>query len=65
MYQTALTWSNGVEDGGSAIIDYRIFYAIDSGSFTVLRQGILTNSYVATGLITGTTYSFRVQARNA
>ena len=64
MYQTALIWSDGAEDGGTPIIDYRILYAAGSNDFTVLRQGILTKSYIATGLNTGMTYTYRVQARN-
>jgi Fibronectin type III domain len=60
-----LTWSDGEDDGGSPIIDYRILYSIGSGDFTVLRYGINSNSFVATGLNTGTTYKFKVQARNA
>jgi hypothetical protein len=65
MFQTALTWNNGADDGGSPIIDYRILYSIGSGDYTVLRYGINSNSFVATGLNTGTTYKFKVQARNA
>ena len=59
-----LTWSDGVANGGSVIIDYRVSYDQAAGVFIVLQANILTQSYVATGLTAGETYTFRVEARN-
>ncbi len=52
--------------GGSAIIDYRIFYdnGLGNGVFVELVSGLTTTSYTAIGLTSGLTYTFRVQARN-
>lgn len=33
-------------------------------TYVVLKSGVLTQSYTATGLTPGVTYSFKVQARN-
>jgi hypothetical protein len=60
MYQTAFTWDDGTLDGGSSILDYRLTHAIEEGDDIVLRQGISTKSFIAHGLITGTTYTFKV-----
>lgn len=60
----ALVWEEGVDNGGTPVIDYRIMYAIENGSFTVLATGITVTAYTAESLSEGTTYSFKVQARN-
>lgn len=65
MYQTALVWEDGADTGGSPILDYRITYSEENGPEQILRQGIATKSYIAAGLDTGVTYSFKIQARNA
>lgn len=62
--QIALTWEDGLEDGGSEVIDYRIWYAVLPGDYQVLVTGVTDKSYIATALVTGTTYSFKVQSRN-
>jgi hypothetical protein len=59
-----LSWSDGTWNGGSAIIDYRISYAVGAGEFTVLETSVTSNPYTAIALTTGTTYKFKVQARN-
>lgn len=52
----SFSWSNGVSNGGSAIIDYRISYDQGLNQFVVLASGVLTQNYTATGLISGLTY---------
>jgi len=60
------SWSNGVSNGGSAIIDYRVWYDQSIGNFVVLSSSVLTTSYQTTvQLIPGRYYSFKVEARNS
>ena len=61
-----LTWSAGVNNGGTPIIDYRVSFNQGFGStFYILESNILTTPYEATPLVAGTQYTFKVQARNA
>jgi hypothetical protein len=46
------------------VIDYRIWFK-STGSYAVLATGVTTLTYTASGLTTGTTYAFKVQARNS
>jgi len=60
-YSVGLSWTNGVYDGGSPVIDYSVSYAEESSStFTVFASGILTTSETVTGLTPGVTYKFFV-----
>jgi hypothetical protein len=60
-----LTWSAPIFDGGSALIDYRIFFDDATGvTFTELASGLTGNSYTANSLTQGLTYLFKVEARN-
>jgi titin len=61
-----LTWLAPVFDGGSAILDYRIWYddASDGAQFVELVSGLNDLSYTALGLTQGSTYRFKVEARN-
>jgi hypothetical protein len=60
-----LSWSEGLYDGESPLIDYRINMAELGGTFSVIATGITVTSYTATGLNAGTTYEFKVEARNS
>ena len=62
-----LVWQNGIEDGGSPVIDFKISYDEGRGDhvFVELINGLTTTSYTASGLTRGTTYQFKVQSRNA
>lgn len=64
--QIGLTWSPGLVDGGSPLIDYRISYdqGLGTGTYTELVSGLISTTYTVTGLARGTTYKFRLQARN-
>jgi hypothetical protein len=62
-YSLGITWTPG-SSNGSPIIDYRIVMAIETGSYQVLATST-TNSFVVISLEPGTTYSFKVQARNS
>jgi hypothetical protein len=47
----SMTWSAGLADGGTPVIDYRVNYKLSSASeFTVLDTGITTTSYTTTAL---------------
>lgn len=62
--EIGLTWYQGISDGGSPVLDYRVWYQIESGDYQVLADGLYMTAHTATGLTTGTTYSFKVQSRN-
>lgn len=56
------TWSDGAIDGGTPVIDYRVFYDEGTaGSYVLLESGVTTQYYQTTVLLTaGTTYVFKV-----
>jgi hypothetical protein len=59
------SWAAGALERGSAVFDYQIFRAVASvGTYTSIATGVTTLSYTAEGLVTGETYSFKVQAQN-
>ena len=57
-----MAWDEGAANGGSVVVDYRVSYDQGTGteSYTILASELLQRSYVATGLIPGTTYTFVV-----
>jgi len=61
-----LRWSAPSHNGGSAITDYVIEYSFDSGdSWTTFADGVSAAlTATVTGLTNGTTYLFRVSAKN-
>jgi len=63
--QIGLTWTDGANNGGSQIIDYRVSFDQGTGNWIVLQTGITTKAYIKTALQQGTRYTFRVEARNA
>jgi len=60
-----LTWADGVENGGLSVLDYRVNIAELGASYTVFQSGIVAQSFVVTGLTSGKTYKFKVEARNS
>jgi hypothetical protein len=60
--QIALTWTPGVSDRGTEVIDYRLFYTLESDdSFVELDSGILDEIYTTTvTLVPGSNYKFKV-----
>jgi hypothetical protein len=49
-----LSWTAPTFDGGSAILDYRIYYDNASGSdFEVLASNVADTQYIVTGLTQG------------
>jgi hypothetical protein len=60
-----LVWTDGTNNGGVPIIDYRINMREQGGDYSVLAIGVTAQSYTASGLVLGTTYDFTVEARNS
>ena len=61
------TWLDGISDGGTPVIDFAVYY--DEGTATdsfVLLDGAVTDRFYVTlvTLTPGTTYTFKVTARN-
>lgn len=61
-----LAWAAPSSNGGSAITDYAIEISSDAGSTwtAVTRSAATTTTFTVTGLINGTSYVFRVSAKN-
>ena len=51
--QIALTWVDGASTGGVPVIDYRISYDQSTGNYVVLKTGVSSQYFIATGLLTG------------
>lgn len=64
--QIGLEWAAPVFNGGSPIIDYRLWFddATDGSSFQILEPALTSVSYTAVSLVQGSTYQFKVEARN-
>jgi len=62
-----LQWTIGVQNGGANVTDFRLSYSVgvNSNVFTIIQSGITAYNYNVTGLTTGVTYQFRIEAHNA
>lgn len=64
-YQIGLTWDEGVDNGGSPVLDYKLsFKDVSESVFTVFESNIEANTITVTGLTPSVTYQFLVQSRN-
>jgi hypothetical protein len=62
----SFNWVDGTSNGGSAVIDYSIYYDQATGTWVELKAGISEKSYSTHVTITeGYTYAFKVRARNS
>ena len=61
-----VTWSAPSDNGGSAVTDYIVEYRVaTSGTWTTFTDGVsTTTSTTVTGLSAGSSYEFRVTAKN-
>ena len=60
-----LSWSAPADDGGRAVLDYKVEYLPSGGSWTIFDDGYSSvASTTVTGLTKGTSYQFRVSARH-
>jgi subtilisin family serine protease len=63
--EVRLTWTAPIDNGGSDITDYLVERSVDGTSWTVVDDGVSTETTVTVGGLTnGTEYSFRVAAVN-
>ena len=64
--QVAFHWHAPANDGGDTVIDYAIeMDANNDNSYTEVATGVTAISYTQTGLTSGTSYKFKVRARNS
>ena len=64
-YQIGLSWTEGVYNGGSPVLDYQVEYKITTdATYTVYASGYTFTSITVTSLTPGVTYMFRVMDRN-
>jgi hypothetical protein len=65
--RVVLSWVAPVSNGGSAITDYAIQLSSDNGATwtSVVHAASTTTTYTVTALVAGTSYTFRVAAKNA
>ena len=61
---TEFSWTDGASDGGSPVLDYRVWYDQGVGEWVVLESGILDPYTTTVELHPGRTYTFKVEARN-
>ena len=45
-YAIGLVWGNVADNGGSAVIDYRVWFDQGSNDFIVYRSGITSKNFV-------------------
>jgi hypothetical protein len=64
-YQINFSWTQGLSNGGTEVIDYNVYYDQGLSTYVLLAEK-LTNLYftTTTTLTPSVTYSFKVTARN-
>lgn len=64
--QASLSWSAPTSNGGAAVTDYIVEQSTDEVSWSTVSDGVSSStSTTVTGLTNGTTYYFRVSAKNS
>ena len=63
--QVSFTWVAPENDGGENIIDYTVLLKNEDGFEEIASELTSTAFTFASGVTTGTTYSFQVKARNS
>jgi hypothetical protein len=61
-----LSWLDGPSNGGTSVIDYQVWSddAAGDGIYIELVSALTLREYTSTSLYSGSTYSFKVKARN-
>lgn len=59
-----IAWSTPY-DGGIPVVDYRFYSDQATNNYVVLKANILNTYLLVEGLTTGSTYKFKVEARNS
>lgn len=55
-----LSYSSGAANGGAAVIDFTVSYDQATSVWVVLQSNVIGTNYTASGLNTGSTYSFKI-----
>ena len=63
--QVVFTWVVPTSTGGAPILDYTIQWDQGTSTYVQAASDITALTYTKTGVSAGTTYKFKVQARNA
>ena len=61
----SLSWQAPSFDGGSPVTSYNVYRGTSAGSETFLANAGTATNYLDSGLVNGTSYSYRVSAVNA
>jgi hypothetical protein len=64
-YRILVSWEQGLANGGTPVIDYRLWYDQGTGNYVELASGITNLYYLVTTLTMGQTYKFKVDSRNS
>ena len=62
------SWTGGLFNGGSAVLDYRVNWDQGTGNYVVLESGVTGLSYTTSGTATltpNTVYKFKLESRNS
>ena len=62
---TQVVWQAPASDGGATISGYRVEVSTDEATWTELASSVARRSYLHEGVTIGTTYYYRVNARNS
>ena len=62
---TQVVWKAPVSDGGAMISGYLVEVSTDQATWTELASSVTHRSYLHVGVTIGTTYYYRVRARNS
>ena len=64
-YLIKFTWTEGISNGGSKVIDYNIYYDQGLGVYVLLAQKVASTFFeTSTTLTPSVTYSFKLTSRN-
>ena len=63
--RAGIVWTEGTHNGGAQVIDFQIWSDQATGDFVELATGLTDRSYTAIDLYSGSTYTFKVKARNS